>query len=154
MPQVTRPSAQTPALPSKLIVSNPPTADPTIPVPLISTSHPQPSGFTIQTTASENPNLGPSAGLSTNESTDEEGALILRLCDLHVSPADITRVVAIMSGREESTIEETRLLRRLYNLNVPAEDINLIVGAMQRRRQSSGDADPPPRYGEIDVQES
>jgi hypothetical protein len=150
---VTRPSAQTPALPSKLIVPNPPTADPTIPVPLVSTSYPQPSGSTTQTAASENPNLGPSAGPSTNESTDEEGALILRLCNLNVSPADINRVVAIMSGREEATIEETRLLRRLYNLNVPAEDINLIV-AMQRRRQSSGDADPPPRYGEIDVQES
>jgi hypothetical protein len=55
-----------------------------------------------------------------------------------VPPADITRVVAIMSGRNQTTFEEAELLRRLYDLDVPAEDINLIVGAMQRRGQSSG----------------
>jgi hypothetical protein len=147
---------------------NPPTADPTISVPLVSRSHPQPSGFTTHLAPSENSNLGPSAGLTTSESTDEEDALILRLRNLHVSPADITRVVAIMSGHEESTVEEARLLRRLCNLDVSAEDINLIVGAVQRRRQSNGvardntygeadigqDTDPPPRYGEIDIEES
>jgi hypothetical protein len=138
-PQATRPSAQTPP-PSKFVILYPPTTDPAIPVPLASIS-PQLSGFTTHPASSENSNLGPPSGLSTN-ATDEEEALILRLCNLHVSPADITRVIAITSGREESTVEEARLLRRLYNLNVPAEDINLIVSAMQRR-DIERDADPP-----------
>jgi hypothetical protein len=68
---------------------------------------------------------------------DESEGLILRLCNLHVSSADIVHVVAVMSGRDESTVEHARLLRRLYDLNVPSDDIRLIVDAMQRRGEGN-----------------
>jgi hypothetical protein len=68
---------------------------------------------------------------------DESEGLILRLCNLHVSSADIVRVIAVMSGRDESTVEHARLLRRLYDLNVPSDDIRLIVDAMQRRGEGN-----------------
>jgi hypothetical protein len=118
---------------------NPPTADPTIAVPLASTGAPlQPSGFTTHPPASLTATpVAPSAP-AASQSTDEETTLIFRLFNHDVPPADITRVVAAMSGRDQTTVEDAELLRRLYNLNVPAEDINLIVGAMQRRGQSSG----------------
>jgi hypothetical protein len=84
------------------------------------------------------PMRSPSSHTSTpvpgiHQLMDESEGLILRLCNLHVSSADIVRVVAVMSGRDESTVEHARLLRRLYDLNVPSDDIRLIVDAMQRR---------------------
>jgi hypothetical protein len=63
----------------------------------------------------------------------ESEGLILRLCNLHVSSADIVRVVAVMGGHGESTVEDAQLLRRLCDLNMPSDDIRLIVNAMRRR---------------------
>jgi hypothetical protein len=87
------------------------------------------------------------ASSSLNRPMDE-GELLVRLCNLRVMPADIARVVDIISGREDSTVEEAQLLRRLYNLGVSGEDISVIVDAMQRRRQARGDLghDAPPEY--------
>jgi hypothetical protein len=151
-PQVTRPLAQTPAPPSKLIVLNPPTDGLTSLVPPASTSHPtQVSGSSIHPAMSQTSTITLPFGLSTNQSTDEEAALLLRLCNLQVPTADISRVIAAMRGHSESTIEEGHLLWRLHGLNVPREDINLIVDAMRSHIQHSGTvgndhAGAPPPY--------
>jgi hypothetical protein len=153
MLQATMPSAQTAAPPSKVIILNPPTDGQTSLIPLATTSPPpQMPGSTAHPPASVTATLAsPSAG-AASQSTDEGTALIFRLCNHHVPPADITRIVAIMNGRDQTTVEEVQLLRRLNNLNVPAEDINLIVDAMQRRDRSSGfahDDIAPPGYDSI-----
>jgi hypothetical protein len=119
-------------------------------MPLASTSHsPIAPKFSIHLAAPVTSLIPPLA--SNGQSTDEGAALILRLCNLHVPPADIARVIAVLSGGDESTIEEAQLLGRLHNLKVPPEDIVVIVDAMQRRRQSIGAPDDdaseaPPSY--------
>jgi hypothetical protein len=148
MPQVTRPSAQTSALPSKLIVPNPPTADPTTPVPLVSTSHhPQPPGFTTHPAPSVTLPLVPLSVPAIGQATDPEAELLLRLYNLQIPAADIARVVAATTGTDQSTVEDTRLLRRLYSLGVPTADISLIIDAMRRHGVAYDDtADSPPGY--------
>jgi hypothetical protein len=70
-------------------------------------------------------------------------ALVVRLVNYHVPPADISRIVAILNGCNQTTVEEAQLLWRLHNLNVPVQDINLIIDAMQQRE---GDDTAPPAY--------
>jgi hypothetical protein len=148
MPQATRPLAQTPTSPSKFIVPNPPTNASTTLVPVAVTSHPpQIPGATTHLASSVTPThalAGPSA--PTASLTDEGTALIFRLVNYHVPPTDISRVVAILNGRDQTTVEEAQLLRRLNNLNVSVEDTNLIIDAMQRRDRSDGGT-APPGYG-------
>jgi hypothetical protein len=76
----------------------------------------------------------------------------MRLCNLNVPPADVTRVVAILSGQSQSKIEDGQLLQRLYSLNLPPDDMNRIVDAMQKCPQIDGSvgsapfAVAPPQY--------
>jgi hypothetical protein len=144
-PRVTRPSAQTPTPPSKFM---PPIDNPINPLPLAMTSDlPQ----AVESSTSTRPAtpitlpVVPSYAPAINQSTNEEEALILRLCNLQLPPADVTRVIAVIGGHAESTIEDAQLLWRLHRLNVPPEDINLIVAAVQKRGQSSGVAHDNPR---------
>jgi hypothetical protein len=137
MPQATRPLAQKPPSPSKLIALNPLTDDLTSFVPVAATIHPpQIPGSATHLTSS--------VTAAASQLTDEGTALIVRLVGYHVPPADIGRVVAILNGRDQTTVEEAQLLRRLNNLNVPVQEVNLIIDAMQQRDQSKGDA--PPEY--------
>jgi hypothetical protein len=163
-----RPSTQTSSS-SKLVAQNPSKTGPTSPVQQFSPTFKQPPqapesiprpatspgpqfrpAIKRPPQASENiprPATSASSSSSFNRPTDE-GELLVRLCNLHVTPADIARVVDIMSGREDSTVEEAQLLRRMYNLGVSGADISVIVEAMQRRRQARGDLghDAPPDY--------
>jgi hypothetical protein len=122
--QATTSSARTVAPPSNITILTPPADDPTSLVPITIATHPV-SPVTATPAA-------PSAPAARHPS-DEETALIFRLCDYQVPPADVARIVAIMNGRDQTAVEEAQLLWRLNNLSVPAEDITLIVDAMQRR---------------------
>jgi len=76
------------------------------------------------------------------------------LCNLKVPPADVTRVVALLSGPSLPTSEDGQLLQRLYGLNIPPGDMSKIVDAMQKSPQAGGSTsagnapftDAPPRY--------
>jgi hypothetical protein len=114
-PRATTPLAYTHASPSKLVVLNHPTDNLPPAVPLASTTRPPKvlgSGTRRPTSVTSLIPPPPNNG----QLTDDGAPLIFQLC--HVPSADITRVVAAMSGGDQPTIKEAQLLGRLHSLKV------------------------------------
>jgi hypothetical protein len=126
---------QAPASPHEAIVPNTP-SHLTNPVSPPAISHPlQHLDPALTRSLPELPPPDPPSAHASSHLTDEEAALLLRLYNLHVPAADISHVMAAMSGQAEFSTDEVQLLWRLHNLNLPTEDVNFIVDAVRRRGQ-------------------